>query len=404
MIFILITVLIDVMGIGIIMPVMPSLIMELTGEGISRAAVYGGWLGFAYAITQFSFAPVLGGLSDRFGRRPVLLYAVGSLGLDYIIMGVAPTIAWLFFGRLIAGIAGASFTPAYAYIADISPPEKRAQNFGMIGAAFGLGFILGPAMGGLLAEFGPRAPFFAAAALSLINFLYGFFVLPETLPPSRRRAFQWRRANPVGTLVRMRQHPEVFALLGALFLWAVANQVFPATWAYFTMYRFGWSEALVGGSLAFVGMIIAIGQGTLPRVVVPRLGEYRAALLAVAAGTTGYASYAIAPQGWMMFAIMFTWLLGALAMPSIQALMSHRIEAEAQGELQGAVASLQSMAAIIAPPVMTQLFRYFTADGAPIHLPGAAFVFASLLAAGSFVILATRGRPAAHRAASAPVP
>lgn len=402
-VFVLITVLIDVMGIGIIMPVMPSLIMELTGEGLSRAAVYGGWLGFSYAIMQFTFAPVLGGLSDRFGRRPVLLYAIGSLGVDYIIMGMAPTLAWLFFGRIIAGIAGASFTPAYAYIADITPPERRAQSFGMIGAAFGAGFILGPALGGLLATFGPRAPFFVAAALSLVNFLYGLFVLPETLPPHRRRPFQWYRANPAGTLLRMRQHPEVFALLTALFLWAVANQVFPSTWAYFTMLRFGWNEALVGASLAFVGAVIAAAQGTLPRMVVPRLGEYRAALMAVASGATGYALYSVATRGWMMFAIMLTWLLGALAMPTIQALMSHRIEADSQGELQGAVASLQSLSAIISPPIMTQLFRAFTAADAPVHFPGAAFAFASLLACGSFVLLATRGRRASARPAQAPL-
>jgi DHA1 family tetracycline resistance protein-like MFS transporter len=396
-VFVLITVLIDMMGIGIIMPVMPALIMELTGEGLSQAAIYGGWLGFAYAVMQFVFAPVLGGLSDRYGRRPVLLFAVGTLGIDYIIMGMAPTIAWLFLGRLIAGIAGASFTPAYAYVADITPPEKRAQNFGLISAAFGAGFILGPAVGGLLATYGSRAPFFVAAGLSLVNLLYGIFVLPETLPPERRRAFEWRRANPAGTLLRMRAHPEVFALLTAMFLWAVANQVFPSTWAYFTMLQYGWTEALVGASLAYVGVVMVTAQGTLPRLVVPRLGEYRTAVIAVISGAVGYSAFALATQGWMTFVIMLSWLLGGLALPTIQALMSHRVEPEAQGELQGAVASLRSLAAIVGPPAMTQLFRAFTATEAPVHFPGAAFAFAALLAFSSLLILLSRGRAHAAR-------
>ena len=227
--FIAVTLLLDSIGFGLIMPVYPRLIVELTGVGLSRAAVYGGWLGFIFAAIQFVFAPILGNLSDRYGRRRVLLFAIGSLGIDYIIMGFAPTLAWLFVGRAISGAAGASFTPAYAYVADISPPEKRAQNFGVVSAAFGIGFIVGPAIGGLLGTLGPRAPFLAAATLSLINFCYGFFVLPESLPPERRRAFQWRRANPLGTLSQMRKHPVVLGLLCALFLWGLANQVMPST-------------------------------------------------------------------------------------------------------------------------------------------------------------------------------
>jgi len=331
LVFVLVTVLLDTMGFGVIIPVTPELIMELTGEGLSRAAVYGGWLGFVYAALQFLFAPILGGLSDRFGRRPVLLYAVASLGIDYVVMGLAPTITWLFIGRAISGIAGASFTPAHAYIADVSPPEKRAQSFGFMGAAFGAGFILGPALGGLLGEIGPRAPFFAAAALSMINFVYGYFVLPETLDPAKRRPFDWRRANPVGTLMQIRKHPLVLGLLAALFLWQLAHQVMPSIWSFYTMYKFGWTEAVVGGSLAFVGMIMVLGQSTLPRVVIPCLGEKRTALTALAVGATGYAGYAFASQGWMMFAWLFTWLLAALFMPSTQALMSHRIAADSQG-------------------------------------------------------------------------
>lgn len=395
MLFVLVTVLLDSMGIGIIMPVMPQLIMHLTGENLSRAAVYGGWLVFTYAAMQFLFAPVLGNLSDRFGRRPVLLYAVGSLGLDYIVMGMAPTITWLFLGRAVAGIAGASFTPAYAYIADVTPRDRRAQSFGMIGAAFGAGFILGPALGGFLGEIGPRAPFFAAATLSLINFAYGLFVLPETLEASRRRPFEWKRANPVGTLLQIRRHPAVPGLLAALFLWQIAHQAMPATWAYYTIFKFGWSEALVGGSLAFAGALMVAGQSTLPRLVVPRLGEYRSALLGLSIGCTGFIAYAFATRGWMMFAFQANWLLAALVMPSMQALMSHRVPLNAQGELQGAVASQFSLAAIIGPLLMTQLFRRFTAADAPVQFPGAPFLFAALLAAAALTMLATR-RSARH--------
>ena len=380
LLFILVTVLLDSMGFGVIIPVMPELIMELTGEGLSRAAVYGGWLGFVYAALQFMFAPILGNLSDRFGRRPVLLYAVASLGIDYIVMGFAPTITWLFIGRAISGIAGASFTPAHAYIADVSPPQKRAQSFGMMGAAFGAGFILGPALGGLLGELGPRAPFFAAAGLSLVNFTYGYFVLPETLDPSRRRRFDWRRANPVGTLMQIRKYPVVLGLLVVVFLWQVAHQVLPSTWSFYTMYKFGWTEALVGASLAFVGTIMVLGQSSLPRVVIPHLGERRSAMIAMMVGGIGYAGYAFATEGWMMFAWLVTWLLGSLTMPSLQALMSHRVAVDAQGELQGAVGSLHSLSAIVAPPVMTQLFRFFTAAEAPAQFPGAPFLLSSGLA------------------------
>ncbi len=392
LVFILVTVLLDTMGIGVIIPVMPELIMELTGQGLSRAAVFGGWMGFVYALMQFVFAPVLGNLSDRFGRRPVLLYAVGSLGVDYLIIANAPTMAWLFLGRAIAGIAGASFTPAYAYIADISPAEKRAQNFGLIGAAFGAGFILGPALGGLLGELGPRAPFFAAAGLSLINFVYGFFVLPETLAADKRRPFEWKRANPIGTLLQIRKHPVVLSLLGALFLWQIAHQVMPSTWSFYTMFKFGWSEAMVGASLAFVGMIMVLGQSTLPRVVIPKLGERNTAMLGLLVGAAGFMGYALAERGWMMFAWQFSWLLGALVMPSVQAMMSHRIPADSQGELQGAVAGLFSLSSIIAPPLMTQLFRRFTAAGAAIQFPGAAFVLAAGLAIGSLLILSRAAR------------
>ena len=392
--FIAVTLLLDTIGFGLIIPVLPSLLVKVTGASVSRAAIYGGWLAFLYAAMQFLCAPILGGLSDRFGRRPVLLYAIGSLGIDYIIMGLAPTLGWLLVGRSISGMAGASFTPAYAYVADISPPERRAQNFGVISAMFGLGFIIGPAIGGLLGHFGPRAPFFAAATLSLLNFCYGIFVLPESLPAERRRAFSWKRANPFGTFRQMQRHPVVRGLLAALFLWMVANQVFPSTWSFYTKFRFGWSEAMIGASLALVGGVMVISQMTLLRIFVPRIGERRVALLGVTMAAIGYAGFASATQGWMMFAWLTTWFFGAIVFPVTNALMSHRIAPEAQGELQGAVAGLASLAAIAGPLLMTQLFGRFTAPGAPVHLPGAAFLAASLLALICLAIYWTTTRTA----------
>jgi DHA1 family tetracycline resistance protein-like MFS transporter len=377
--FIAITLLLDTIGFGLIIPVLPTLLAQITGEDVSHAAVQGGYLSFLYAAMQFLWAPVLGNLSDRFGRRPVLLFAIGALGVDYVIMGLAPTLGWLFLGRAISGMAGASFTPAYAYVADISPRERRAQNFGVISAMFGLGFIIGPALGGLLGHFGPRAPFFAAAALSLLNFGYGSFVLPESLAPERRRPFDWKRANPFGTFRQMKRHPVVLGLLGALFLWMVGHQVFPSTWSFYTKLRFGWSEAMIGASLALVGAIMVTSQMVLLRRIVPRLGERKAALLGVTMAAIGYAGFASATAGWMMFAWLATWFFGAIVFPVTNALMSHRIAPEAQGELQGAVAGLASLAAIVGPLLMTQLFGRFTAPDAPAQVPGAAFLAASLL-------------------------
>lgn len=378
-VFIAITLLLDTIGFGLIIPVLPKLLTHITGDPLNRAAIDGGWLAFIYAAMQFVCAPILGNLSDRFGRRPVLLYAIGALGVDYIIMGLAPTLGWLFLGRAISGMAGASFSPAYAYVADISTPEKRAQNFGVVGAMFGLGFIIGPALGGFLGSLGPRAPFFAAAVLSLLNFCYGIFVLPESLAAERRRKFEWRRANPLGTFKQMRKHPEVLGLLIALFLWMVANQVYPTTWSFYGKLRFGWSEAMIGASLALVGGIMVTSQAVLMRVLVPRFGERRMALIGVTSAAIGYAGYATATQGWMMFAWLGTWFLGAIVYPLTNALMSHRVAPDAQGELQGAVAGLFSLASIAGPLLMTQLFGHFTAPDASPHIPGAAFLMASLL-------------------------
>jgi DHA1 family tetracycline resistance protein-like MFS transporter len=387
--FVFVALLVDSIGFGIVLPVFPQLIMSLARVGIANAARYGGWLAFVYSLMQFFCAPVLGNLSDRFGRRPVLLFALFALGIDYLIMGFAPALSWLFVGRTIAGIAGASFTPAYAYVADISPPERRARNFGLMGAAFGIGFIVGPAIGGLLGSLGPRAPFIAAGLIALANTTFGFFALPESLPQHLRRPFHWSRANPVGTLRQIRRYPMVAWMIGALFLWQLGHQVLPTTWAFYTIAKFHWTAADVGYSLAFVGVLMALAQGALTPWLIPKLGgERRAAAVGMAAAVVAYLGYGLVPQGWMMYAVSTTTLVFAMAYPAMNALMSHQVPANAQGELQGAVASVYSLSSIIGPPLMTQIFGYFSSPAAPVYFPGAAFVTSALLTMACGVLYA----------------
>lgn len=374
--FIFLTLLIDVTGLGLIIPVIPKLILTLRGGTLAEAAKWGGYLGFAYAGLQFLTAPVLGGLSDRFGRRPVLLLSLLGFGLDYALQGFAPTLGWLFAGRCIAGITGASFTVASAYIADISPPEKRAQNFGLIGMAFGVGFILGPVVGGLLgAAYGPRAPFYAAAGLALLNAVYGYFVLPESLDATHRRPFEWRRANPVASLLNLGRYPQILGLAGAMFLLYIAGSATQSTWTYFTFERFQWTEKQVGYSLAFVGLVSGIVQGGLTRILIPRLGQRRAVVIGIACYAVGLACFAFATQGWMMYAFLIPYGLGGLAGPAVQALVSEAVPPSEQGELQGALTSLMSISSIIGPLLMTALFYHFSrhAPGAP-YFPGAPFL------------------------------
>jgi len=388
------TVLIDTVGLGIVIPVLPELIVELTGLGLSRAATFGGALAFVYAGMQFVCAPIVGNLSDRFGRRPVILLSLAAFGVDYLLMTLAPTIGWLFLGRAIAGLTGASYSAASAYIADVTPPEKRAQGFGMLGAAFGIGFVVGPAVGGLLGGFGPRVPFVVAAGCALANFAFGAFALPESLPKESRREFRWRRANPLGALAQLRRHPEVFGIAGAVFLYQLAHQSMPAVWSFYTLSRFSWTERDVGASLAFVGVMMAISQGWLTRALIPRVGgERRSALLGLAAATCGYLTFALASRGWMLFAGLTTWLLVGLVYPSMNALMSRRVAKEAQGELQGAVSSLQSLSAIVGPPLMTQLFARFSASGARWYFPGAPYATSAVctLVGAAIFFAATAG-------------
>ncbi|MCC6358128.1 MAG: TCR/Tet family MFS transporter [Phycisphaerales bacterium] len=385
--FIFVTLLIDTIGLGIIIPVMPELIRELTGEGLDVAAVYGGALAFAYSATQFLCGPIIGNLSDHFGRRPVLFGSLLAFGLDYIVMGLAPKLWWLFVGRVIAGVAGASYTTGMAYIADVSRPERRAQNFGIVGMAFGVGFIIGPALGGLLGKFGPRLPFYFSAGLALANLVYGLLVLPESLPRERRRPFSWHRAHVLGSLISLRSSPGVLPLLGALAFWALAHQALHNTWNYYTMLKFGWSETAVGASLAAIGVAVAIAQGGLTRVLIPRWGERRAATVGMCCVAVAYAVFAGAPYGWVMYVGVLGYMLGGLVMPSLQALMSRNVEANAQGGLQGAVASTVGLAAIVGPPLMTGLFYVFSRSDAWIHFPGAPFACGTLLTFISLAIL-----------------
>ena len=378
--FIFITLLIDVTGLGLIIPVLPKLIEELLHTSdISKASQYAGWLTFAYAITQFVFAPVLGNLSDKYGRRPVLLFSLLGFGIDYLFLSFAPTIGWLFVGRIIAGITGASFTTASAYIADISTNENRAQNFGMIGAAFGLGFILGPMIGGLLGELGARVPFFVAAGLALLNCAYGYFVLPESLDKEHRRAFEWRRANPVGSLLQLKKYPAVAGLIISLVLIYIAGHAVQSNWSFFNIERFKWSPKMIGISLGIVGLLVGGVQGGLVRVVNPRIGNEKSIYLGLALYALGLLLFAFATESWMMFVFLIPYCLGGIAGPALQSIISGHVPPNEQGELQGALTSLMSATSIIGPPLMTNLFAYFTKEEAPVYFPGAAFFLGALL-------------------------
>lgn len=377
--FIFVTLLIDVAGLGIIIPVVPRLIQELTGGSISDAAQYGGWLISSYAVMQFIFAPIMGGLSDRFGRRPVLLASLLGFGFDYLLVAFAPSVAWLFVGRIVAGVLGASFTTAGAYIADISTPENRAQNFGVIGAAFGLGFIVGPVIGGLLGGLGTRVPFLAAAGLSLLNCIYGYFILPESLKPENRRRFEWTRANPIGTLSKLFTYPVIAGLFVSLAFVYISAHAVQSNWAYYTIEKFKWTEALIGISLGVVGIVSAIVQGGLIRVIIPRLGNERSVYVGLGLYAAGLVLYAFAMQGWMMYAITIVYCMGGIAGPALQGIMSGIVPPNAQGELQGGFTSLMSVTSIFGPLIMNSLFAFFTDASAPVYFPGAAMLLGAIL-------------------------
>jgi DHA1 family tetracycline resistance protein-like MFS transporter len=384
--FIFITLMIDITGLGLIIPVMPALINELTGEGISRASEYGGWLVFTFAVMQFLFSPVLGGLSDQYGRRPIILIALFGFAIDYLLLAFAPSLLWLFIGRALAGVTGASITTATAYIADISTKENRAQNFGMIGAAFGLGFIIGPVIGGLLGSFGPRVPFMVAAALTFVNFLYGYFVLPESLKKENRRTFNWKRANPIGSLKNLQRYPALSGLAFSFILINLASHAVQSNWSYFVIEKFGWSETMIGISLGVVGILVALVQGGLIRFTNPILGNEKSVYTGLLLYSAGLFLFAFASQSWMMFVFLIPYCLGGIAGPAIQSIMSSSVPSNEQGELQGALTGLLSLTSIVGPPMMTGLFAYFTKPTAPVHFSGAAFLLGALLMLLSSII------------------
>lgn len=387
--FIFVTMLVDSIGLGIIIPVAPKIIAELLGRSpddplaMSLAAQWGSGLSFVFALMQFLCAPLIGNLSDRFGRRPVLIASLLALGIDYLITGLAPTIAWLFIGRFLSGVAGASYTTVNAYIADITPPEKRAANFGLTGAAFSLGFILGPALGGLLGSVGPRVPFFCAAGLSLLNALFGLFVLKESLAPEHRRKFELWRANPIGALYALRRLSGIFWLIVVMILMRLAHDANPSVFSFYVYAKFHWTPQMVGYSLMAVGALMAAVYGVLVRIVVPRIGETASVYLGLVCGAIGFAGYAFATETWMMFAFMVPFALMGFVMPALSAIMSRLAGPREQGELQGALACIGGLTAIVAPPLLGNLFAYFSSGRAPVYFPGAAFLAASL-----FLVLA----------------
>jgi len=398
--FIFVTVLIDAMGLGVIIPVWPKLLTILAHEGLHDAARTGAYLAFAYAGMQFLFAPVLGNLSDRFGRRPVLIVSLVGICIDYTIMGLAPTVGWLFLGRTLSGMAGASYSTAAAYIADVSSAERRAQSFGLIGAAFGVGFVVGPALGGLIGEYGVRLPFFLSAGLAALNALYGLIVLKESLAKDHRRKFELWRANPLGAVVVLRRFPLVLPLCGVLVLMRMAHDANPNVFSYYTMLKFHWTSAQVGYSLMAIGVVVSISYMTLPRLI-RFTGERRAVYIGLAGGAISFLGYAFATQGWMIFAAMLPFALVSLVMPALNSIMSKEVGPQEQGELQGAVTSLGSLTSVFAPLLLGNLFAFFSNPAATIYFPGAAFAAAALClvaAAGLFALI----RPHAYGTAAAP--
>ena len=378
--FILITVTLDILGIGLIVPILPKLVKQFSGGDTAAASHAAGWLGALYSLMQFAFAPLLGCLSDKVGRRPVILISQFGLALDYLLLALAPSMSWFVVGRIVAGITGANFAAASAYIADVSPPEKRAANFGMIGAAFGIGFIIGPLIGGVLGDIGVRVPFYAAGALTLANWLYGWFILPESLKPENRRPINWKRANPFGAFAELAQRPRVFGLAVCAFLSFVAHQVYPSVWVLYTEFRYGWSSLWNGVSLALVGVCAAVMQGFLTGRVIARIGDWRTTFLGLGVTALAYVAYGLAAEGWMIYGIIIIGSIGGLAGPAVQGLISNSVGDDEQGAVQGAVTSLESVAGIVGPLITTSLFSHFISVESGHRIPGAPFFSSGIIA------------------------
>jgi len=393
--FIVATIFMDAVGFGIIMPVLPQLVMEVGRIDLAEAIEIGAWIGLVMAVATFLASPVLGNLSDHFGRRRVLLLALGGLAIDYALLTIVQTLPWLFVARALSGIFGSSYAAAQAAIADITKPEERARNFGFVGAAFGIGFVAGPAIGGFLGEISPRAPFVAAAILAAANMLYGYFIFPETLPPERRRAFDWRRANPLGAWKTMRALPGMDGVAGVLVLWQIASLVYPMTWSFYCIAQLGWTPGMIGASLAAVGVMIALGQVFVVGPAVARFGERDAATLGILVAVAVYIGYAFTTSTWGAFLLLIPVALQAPVQPSLMAMMSRRATAATQGEVQGISAMAMGLGQLFAPLLLTGTMAYFTADDAPVHFPGAAFVVAAIF--GLLAILMLRRLPRATR-------
>lgn len=390
--FIFATIFLDSLGIGIIMPILPDLIRRFSDdpEFISR---YLGYFMSVYALMSFMCSPVLGRLSDRFGRRPVLLSSLLGAGLDYVLMAFAPHLLILFFGRIISGMTGASYTVATAYMADVSDESNRSSNFGLIGAAFGLGFIIGPAIGGVIGHFGPSAPFLAAAFLNLLNFAFGAFVLPESLAPENRRAIQWSSLNPFGSIVRILRLHGVGLFVGVFVLLYLAGNVHPSVWTLYTEAKFGWTPLQVGLSLTFVGVMIAGVQGGLMRVLIPRWGDMRALVIGTITGAVGYAALAFATEGWMAYVILIPNALSGINGPALQSLITSKVPANEQGELQGSLMGLSSLTAVVAPLMYTALFAQFGAPDASLKFIGMPYLVAGVVCGASLILIALARRP-----------
>jgi len=380
----------DVIGIAIIMPVLPAFLQELTGDDVSTAAIDGGWLLLIYSAMQFLFAPLIGNLSDRFGRRPILLISVLTFAIDNLICAAATSFWMLFIGRALAGFSGGSFATCSAYIADISDDRTRARNFGLIGIAFGVGFTIGPVIGGLLGEFGPRVPFLGAGLLSLANFIAAWFLLPETLERHNRRAFDWRRANPLGALRQMRQYSGVGWILLVMFLYWLSHAVYPSVWSFVSTYRYGWSEAQIGLSLGLFGICAALVMVfALPRLI-PVLGEWRTSVLGICFSCLGLAGYAFSWEGWMVYAVILLTTIENVADPALRSIASAKVPPWAQGELQGAMTSMTSLTTIIGPAIFTQLFSRFTGEGAIVEFAGAPYLMAAIFMACAAIVFVAR--------------
>ncbi len=395
--FVMITVLLDMIGFGLIIPVLPGLIEEVGGVDLSDAALIGGWMFFAFSFAQFAFSPMMGNLSDRYGRRPLLLLAIFGLFVDYLFSAFAPSIFWLFVGRAIAGLCGSSYVIANAYIADVTAPEDRAKAFGLMGAAFGIGFVVGPAIGGLLGEFGPRVPFFVAAAISAANFVYGWFVLPETLPPEKRRPFQWRRANPFGTLAVFARYKGVLPLCGVLFVFFFASSVYPAIWPFWGMAKFDWSVSMVGLTLAAFGIVAAFFQGVLIGPAVNRFGDYRVALAGLCFAVIAAIGYGLV--GTLAGVLVLLVIHGpeGFVHPMLTAIMSKAVPDDAQGELQGGISSVMNIAMLLGTVTFAQIFGHFMRPESAWQSPDVAFFLAGgVLALALMLFVATvRSRPEA---------